>query len=121
MDIEGQERASRYVAQQLSQRRRDDAWLTVEADLSPDTVVDFLAGKRWPRKATRHAIEDALGLDRGVIEEVAKGWHTPATEEGDPIEAAIEASESLTRAQKLRLRAFYAEMLEGRAEEVRGA
>lgn len=113
MDAERQQRAAQYVAQQLSRQRRDKTWLVVEADLDPGTVTDFLAGTRWPREATRSAIEDALRLERGRIEAVAKGWHAAAEGEGDPVEAAIEASPDLTRAQKLRLRAVYAEMLEG--------
>lgn len=120
MDTEARERAGSYVAQRLSQRRRDGDWLQAETELNIDTITDFLNGKRWPRKATRHAIEDALGLDRGEIEAVARG-RIVVQDQGDPIDAAIDASEVLTQAQKLRLRSYYADMLEGRDREVRGA
>lgn len=110
MEEENRKRAAHYVAEQLSRRRQDDQWLIRETELDPGTVRDFLRGERWPRGGTRRKIEDALDLDRGTLAMVADGW--PVAQQGDPVEAAIEASPTLSRAQKLRLRAVYVEMLE---------
>lgn len=110
MDADGQRRAARYVVEQLGRLRRDRNWLVRTTGLDPATVADFLDGDRWPRESTRSKIEDALGLERARLVLVADGW--AAEDAADPIDAAIEASPVLTRAQKLTLRAHYAEMLE---------
>lgn len=118
MDAEARRRAARYVVEQLGRRRQDEQWLVRVSGLDPATVTDFLRGDRWPRSGTRSKIEDALNVDRGTLTLIADGWGAASQE--DPIEAAIEASTTLTRAQKLRLRAVYVEMIEG-AEGVNSA
>jgi hypothetical protein len=110
MDARQKTRAARFAVEQLGRLRRDPQWLIRQTDLDPGTVADFLKGERWPRTATRSRIEDALGVDRGTLQMIADGWMDEPQE--DRVEAAIEASELLTRAQKLRLRAAYVDMLE---------
>lgn len=122
MESEQRARAARYAVEQLGRLRQDERWLARQSDLDPATVGDFLKGLRWPRTATRGRIEDALGIQRGTLQLVAEDWHE-AQPEGDRVEAAIEASDQLSRAQKLRLRAMYVDMLEGIEDRsgVRGA
>lgn len=118
VDEEGRERAGRYVMALLHRRRKDAAWLMAVTDLSPDTISDFLSGKRWPRVETRQRIEDALDLERGEIVSAVEGLAQAS--DMDPVEAAIEASSALSRGQKLRLRAEYVDMLESTSENAAG-
>jgi transcriptional regulator with XRE-family HTH domain len=111
MDAKQKGRAARYAAEWLGRLRQDERWLIRETGLDPGTISDFLNGERWPRTDTRNKIEDALGIGRGTLKSAAEGW-LDTEPEGDPVEVAIESSTQLSRAQKLRLRAAYVDMLE---------
>jgi hypothetical protein len=47
--------------------------LAVAAELDAGTVGDFLAGNRWPRRSTRAKLEEALGFQPNVLQDIAEG------------------------------------------------
>lgn len=69
-------------------RIRSGAKLAEEAEIkSPETVTDFLAGRRWPSTATLEKIEDALSIPHGMLE-------AQATEDDGYVERQARAASS---------------------------
>lgn len=80
------------------------------AGIDPGTVTDFWEARRWPRAATRTALETALGVPLGSFEAAARG-DGPAAEEADPVELAINKSD-LSRADRAKLLGYYFDMID---------
>jgi hypothetical protein len=110
-------RARGYVLRKLQEKGWDEARLVKETKLDRGTVRTFLAGATFPQKAGRNAIEDALGVHRGMLEQVAAGMD----EEGplDPVERAVQSS-ALSRGAKARVLGLYFDLLDGQRTEDAG-
>lgn len=113
---EGRKRAAELVLQALPNISVQS--LADRASLDPSTVRDFLEGTRWPHGTSRSRIEDVAGLPDGALEAAARNTYTPASDDVDPVEAAIEASD-LTRSNKFKLLGIYVDMLEQQEERGR--
>ncbi len=108
MEPENRRRAAAAVALAMERNRWSADDLAEEASIGVDTVQDFLSARRWPRRASRNAIEDALGWDPGRIAEVAAQANEPA---GGDDEDRLDLS-ALSPRNRHRLMAFYYELLE---------
>lgn len=121
MDETGRERAARLVRTAMASQGLSPQQVAALADVDSDTVRDFAAGDRWPWARTRKKIEDALGLDPGELERAARDeaeW-TPASNDVDPVVAAIERS-SLSRANRAKLIGYYYELADGQERGATG-
>lgn len=112
MDDSGKKKAGDYLAAQTARLGWSPARLAEEADVDPQTVRDFLDGKRWPQTKTRSALERAVGIATGDLELAARGWFDNLAPAGDPVERAITESNQLSRADKAALLSSYFTMLD---------
>ena len=115
MDEAGRRRAGEYLAGQASRHGWSVARLALEAGLDPQTVRALIEGERWPWAIKRQAMEQAVGLEVGTLELVARGLL--GDEDVDPVEQAIQESE-LTRGNKAKLLGTYYDMID---QQQRGA
>lgn len=59
--------------------------LAERAGVTPDTVGDFLAGRRWPQNASLLRIENALDWPTGYLVRVASGDEPTVTPPSDDV------------------------------------
>lgn len=104
------EHAVKIVEQHLARLGWSQAELARKAGINSATVGDFLAGGRWPQRATRNKIESALGLPAGTLAE--------ETEEGADDEAPMTAGSEIADVSTPRGRAVMA-LIPGSTEEER--
>lgn len=95
--------------------------LAENADIGVGTVRDFLFGRRWPRMAKRHAMEDALGWEPGTIAKIAHQARRAISDDDedradDPVVVALERSK-LTSDERWELISHYLQILRRRNEQ----
>jgi transcriptional regulator with XRE-family HTH domain len=117
-ELEARRRVVRYVRSLMSTQRLSDPQLADRAGITVDTVRDFLSTERWPQEVKRWAMEEVLGLNRGYLDMLRKGLVQEETA-GDPVEQAIDRTD-LSRADKLRLKAMYLDMLDAQQGQAQG-
>ncbi len=112
MDLEQRQAAAAAVREAMDAQGLEAPQLAALADISVETVRDFLACRRWPRTAKRNAIERQLGWDAGRIAAIAR-----ATERSmgnrDPVQAALDQTE-LDPDERYEVLSFYLEVLNRR-------
>ncbi len=120
MDTEQRRAAASAVAEAMDAEGWNAEQLAENADIGVQTVRDFLFGRRWPRMAKRHAIEDALGWETGTIAKIAsQAAKRDASDEDmsrDPVVAALDRSE-LSAGERYELVSHYLEILHRRSQQ----
>lgn len=120
MDETGRERAAKVYRQAMSQSGLSAADVAERGGIpDADTVRTFMDGLTWPWAKTRKKLEEAVGMEPGTLEAVARG-DRDELEVGDPVVSAIERS-ALSRANRHRLIGTYYDMLDAQSGEVSGA
>jgi lambda repressor-like predicted transcriptional regulator len=79
---EGRDRARRRINEELAKIPMSPTDLSRKAGVDPDTVADFLSGRRWPQVGNRHKIAVALNWTPESIELIVGG--------GEPVVAGAE-------------------------------
>lgn len=74
------------VRDRMASLRIEPRDLARAAPADPDTVGDFLEGRRWPRLTTLAKLDVALGWGPGTIDRLSRG-HEPA--DVSPVEEAL--------------------------------
>ncbi len=108
MDMEQRRTAAAAVRQAMDSAGLEAPQLAALADISVETVRDFLACRRWPRTSKRNAMEKQLGWEPGRIAAVAR--QASAAVERDPVQAALEQTE-LSTEERLEVLGLYLDIL----------
>lgn len=110
MTEEAKRRAARLLRSTAAERGMDAARVAGLAGIDPGTVTDFWEARRWPRAATRTALETVLNVPLGSFEAAARG-DAPDTDVTDPVELAISKS-TLSRGDRAKLIGYYYDMVD---------
>ncbi len=81
---ENRERAAAFVRREMASRRMGVRDLAAATGLDVGTVSDFINGRRWPVIKTLGAIEQALDLPAGTLDDIKKGRRSDGTPMNDP-------------------------------------
>lgn len=114
---ERRDAARRAVGAQMADRGFNPTDLAREAKVDPDTVGDFLAGKRWPKISTQGKIERALHWPPGTIGHIESTGDVPVVRSSmSEVELIREKAERMPAAQRANL-LQYAEFLETQSRQ----
>lgn len=121
MDTEQRHAAADAVREAMDVQGWNAEQLAENADIGVGTVRDFLFGRRWPRMAKRHAMEDALGWEPGTIAKIAHQARRAISDDDedradDPVVVALERSK-LTSDERWELISHYLQILRRRNEQ----
>ena len=89
MDVTQRHAAAAAVREAMHAKNWEAPQLAARAQISVETVRDFLAARRWPRSGKRSAMEAALGWEQGRIAAIAED----ALPVGDPVQLALDRTE----------------------------
>jgi transcriptional regulator with XRE-family HTH domain len=73
VDTTGRRQARAAVGDQMVRLELGPYDLARKAGVDPDTVADFVNGRRWPQTGTRAKIAQALGWTPETIDRLARG------------------------------------------------